>query len=267
MTEKQVLEALRFKTGNGDYGVIVTKESSMSRKNAKDIWNDMAVAVNSCDPSNAHVYTAQVKTKVNNIRSRYQFYNDKISRSGEENVWRSNKKPFWWADAEALWATREATKPSVVLEAGMGCVKVESDEPGAAAPPEEEERGQVDAEAPAQVAKPRESDAARRIAAQELRAARKSEKKTAQLKEQAQVFAEAQRGQTQELLAGLAPFLGGLTDALKSAVSLQERAVQLQERLLRDDTKLRTATLRNLGMLEACYKDATRSMLPDSSML
>ena len=238
MTEKQVQEALRFKTGNGDYGVIVTKEASMSRKNAKDIWNDMAAAVNACDPSNKHVYTAQqVKTKVNNIRSRYQAYQDKISRSGEENVWRTNKKPFWWADAEALWATREATKPSVVLEAGMGGVKMESDEPGAAAAPEEEERGQADAAAPAPVAKARESDVARRAAAQELRAARKTEKKTALLKEQAAVFAEAQRGQTQELLAGLTPFFGGLTEALKSAVNLQERAVQLQERLLRDDTK------------------------------
>jgi hypothetical protein len=65
-----------------------------------------------------------VKAKYTNVHGRYKFYKDKISHSGEENVWSTHDKPGWWGAAEELWATRAATAPDIVIEVGNG-VKIE----------------------------------------------------------------------------------------------------------------------------------------------
>ncbi len=65
-----------------------------------------------------------MKAKYTNVHGRYKFYKDKISHSGEENVWSTHDKPGWWGAAEELWATRAATAPDIVIEVGNG-VKIE----------------------------------------------------------------------------------------------------------------------------------------------
>ena len=230
MTELQVLEMLRYKTGNGDYMVVAVKESALSRKNSKDMYAELADVVNGCDPNNTFQYSVnQVKVKLNNIRSAYLKFMERISHSGEENVWRKTKQPFWWADAEALWASREATAPSVVLETGLR-VKEETGTPVA-----EPQTDNVAVDDALPQPKAREEDAERRTAAHELRATRKAEKKSAAMKEQVAVIAEAQRTTTAELLAGFGDLFKGLTAQLERAVDMQARAVSLQEKLLSND--------------------------------
>lgn len=241
LTEKQVTEMLRWKNGNGDYIAVRARENAMNRSHQKQMYEDITEAVNKCDPSNKHVYTVkQVKVKLNNIRTKYQEYRARIDRSGEENVWAKTKQPFWWADAEALWGTREATMPSRVLEIG---VRVKQE---AGAPPEQgggapsaaatcavaaaEPLGgagvdEAADEAPTQP-KTREEDAARRAKASELRARSKEEKRLKSVKDSAAVMAEAQRCATQDLLAGFAPLFAGVTEQLKRAVDMQGLMVQ-----------------------------------------
>ena len=235
MTEKQVVEMLRYRLGNGEYVAIAAKEAATSRANSKQMYADMTAAVNNCDSRNTFTYTVlQVKTKLNNIRRDYMKFRERIDRSGEENVWRKTKQPFWWADAEALWGTRDATMPGIVLEAGLG-VKVEKEGTRAASLPADGGDSDGEDDTPAlQPPKARDEDVERRKTAAEMRASRKAEKKTAALKEQAAVLSEAQRETTNELLKGFGQMFAGITAQLARAVDAQ---VQLQEKLLAAEKK------------------------------
>ena len=168
----------------------------------------------------------QVKTKVQNVSTAYKAYKDKISHSGEENVWAKYSKPFWWDAAEELWATRAATQPDVVLEVGNG-VKVEGrkgtevlrapDAPEELADDLELEGAgaAADGEGGGGAAAAADAEVARREEARNIRQKRKSSAKEQAAKEQVNCAVEAGRRINEDLMSHLAPLVKDITAAVK----------------------------------------------------
>lgn len=164
----------------------------------------------------------QVKTKVANVSSSYKAYKDKISHSGEENVWAKHPKPVWWDAAEELWATRAATQPDVVLEVGNG-VKVEGRNGATvlAAPAAEDELAEAPQEAGGTAAAgavpsaAAEAEVALREEARAIRHKRKSSAKEQTAKEQANAAVEVGRQINADLMSHFAPLVKDITAAVK----------------------------------------------------
>ena len=168
-----------------------------------------------------------------NVSSSYKSYKDKISHSGEENVWQKHAKPFWWDSAEELWATRPATQPDVVLEVGNG-VKVEGRKSAAALRALDAEEGMADeseaagaaaagaaaagaAAAGAEVAPAMaaEAEVARREEARLIRQKRKSSAREQAAKEQTDAVVEAGRLINADLMSQFVPLVKDMTAAVK----------------------------------------------------